>query len=189
VNVLSPFDINSFVAVGSLTVACLALVTTLVFSRLNYSQSNAFKSVDIEREDIREIREIAAEFLQAASERFGAEDDAKTFMELENSSQFDPDKRVLSANTEKQYPEKLFIYNSLRRSAFIRQGICYEKLRLLLNENDASKAALLNSMVALMKAKNAAEITGVDFSDLVIETILSRQRTIRSKIGQKYARI
>ncbi len=108
-------------------------------------------------------------------------------MELHEPKAFDPDRTVNSGIFKGDVQDKLFTYNDLRRKAFARQGVCYEKLKLILDGRDENRAALLNCMVGLMKIKEIEKADNLEFSSLVIETITTRRKLVGKRIGLKNA--
>jgi hypothetical protein len=184
---LEAIDTNAIISIGSLCVAAMGLAASILFFRASHTQNLSFKTVDIEREEIREIREYASQFLQAATERLGAEDDAQTLVAIHESKAFNPDTISPTGISKTEVQDRLFVYNDLRRKAFARQGVCYEKMRLILDSRDANRVALLNCMVSLMKVKELGKADNLEFSSLVIETISARRNLVVKRIGLKNA--
>ncbi len=177
-------DINVIVAIGSLSVAILSLVASMVFSFISYRQSFAFKRVEIEREDVREIRDAASSFLHATTERLIANTQRSTIDDTisANEKNFNP-----NLNHEKTVDFIANRYLELRNSAdtaLAKQGFFYEKMRFLLSEQDSKRDELITTMRKMLDVQSSSDIEPSSFTSIANLVIAERSNRINVSLGR-----
>jgi hypothetical protein len=173
---------NVIIAIGSLLVAIISLTVSFYVSRRTFSQSASFKAADLDREDILQIRNVAASFLTAHARRLLVENDIKNMSEnlksieagLAFNSSFPQEKLTLIS--------EITNLRKIHQESFSQQVTAYENMSLLV-DGDPQWQEMNSIMVRLMNAEKLIDINPGLFTKKVKDVLQLREKAVRLSIG------